>query len=100
MTSNIGTETNSTGGAPLNNNRLYNPLKSPRLPGTELARWLFDPRRFDLPAATAAHRTCVAFLHHALLGTRDDLTAIATAVEKVVANIDRLRDGTDGGGNS
>jgi dTDP-4-amino-4,6-dideoxygalactose transaminase len=75
---------------PLNGNRLYNPLLVPGLAGTEEERRRLDPRRFDLPEATAAHRTCVAFLHHALLGGEDDVAAIATAVEKVLANVDHL----------
>ncbi len=78
--------------APLNANRLYVPMKSPRLPDTLEVRELFDPRRFPLPHATAAFETCVAFLHHALLGSRQDMEAIATAIDKVVANIDQLRE--------
>jgi dTDP-4-amino-4,6-dideoxygalactose transaminase len=81
---------------PLNDNPLYVPLKSPRLPRTEQTRRLFLPSRFDLPAATAAYRSCVAFLHHALLGTTDDVRAIAEAVAKVTANVDQLRSATTG----
>lgn len=83
--------------APLNANPLYVPLKSPRLPRTEEARRLFDPRRFDLPEATAAYRTCFAFLHQALLGTADDMAAIAEAVAKVAVHIDQLRAPLSGG---
>ncbi|HEX6969468.1 MAG TPA: DegT/DnrJ/EryC1/StrS family aminotransferase [Micromonosporaceae bacterium] len=82
--------------APLNANRLYVPLKSPRLPRTEETRRLFLPARFDLPHATAAYHTCVAFLHHTLLGTAEDMKAIAEGVAKVVANIDRLRPPSEG----
>lgn len=78
--------------APLNANSLYVPLKSPRLPKSEETRRLFQPSRFDLPEATAAYHSCVAFLHHALLGTTDDVQAIGDAVAKVVDNIDLLRD--------
>lgn len=83
---------------PLNANPLYVPLKSPRLPRTEEARRLFLPSRFDLPVATAAYHSCVAFLHHALLGTEDDVRAIAEAVAKVTENLDDLR--TDAGSRS
>lgn len=85
--------------APLNANPLYVPLRSPRLPRTEETRRLFLPSRFDLPVATAAYHSCVAFLHHALLGTEDDVRAIAEAVAKVTANLDQLR-GTAGGSSS
>lgn len=81
---------------PLNHNVLYSPAKATHLPRTDEVRRLFDPTRFDLPEATAAHRTCVAFLHQALLGTPDDMAAIATAVEKVTANLDLLGDAPDG----
>ena len=77
--------------APLNANSLYVPLKSPRLPRSEKVRQQFDPGRFDLPEATAAYSSCVAVLHHALLGSKDDAAAIAAAVAKVVRNIDQLR---------
>ncbi|MEU4366917.1 DegT/DnrJ/EryC1/StrS family aminotransferase [Micromonospora chersina] len=77
--------------APLNANPLYVPLKSPRLPDSDEVRQLFHPGRFELPEATAAFHSCVALLHHSLLGTDDDMTAIVTAVDKVVANIDHLR---------
>ncbi|WP_197322290.1 DegT/DnrJ/EryC1/StrS aminotransferase family protein [Saccharomonospora sp. NB11] len=77
--------------APLNANPLYVPLKSPRLPRSEQTRRAFDPTRFDLPNATAAYHTCFAFLHHALLGSEQDVAAIAEAVRKVVDNIDQLR---------
>ncbi|MFI8929166.1 DegT/DnrJ/EryC1/StrS family aminotransferase [Streptomyces sp. NPDC053474] len=83
--------------APLNANPLYVPLKSPRTPGSDDARRGLDPARFDLPAATAAYRTCFAFLHQALLGTERDVTAIATAVEKVVTHLDQLGDGAERG---
>ncbi|MFI1012782.1 DegT/DnrJ/EryC1/StrS family aminotransferase [Streptomyces sp. NPDC020965] len=76
---------------PLNANPLYTPLKSPRLPRSAPDRQSFDPTRFELPEATAAFHTCFAFLHHALLGTGDDVAAIAEAVDKVVAHLDHLR---------
>ncbi|MFI8199446.1 DegT/DnrJ/EryC1/StrS family aminotransferase [Streptomyces sp. NPDC085942] len=82
--------------APLNANKLYGPLKSPRTPPSEAVREKLDPARFPLPAATAAFHTCFAFLHQALLATPEDVAAIATAVEKVVRNIDRLREGPEG----
>jgi dTDP-4-amino-4,6-dideoxygalactose transaminase len=84
--------------APLNANPLYVPLKSPRLPRSERLRDRFDPTQFDLTEATAAYRTCVAFLHHALLGTKADIEAIADAVAKVTANIGQLAPGARGDG--
>lgn len=83
--------------APLNDNPLYVPLKSPRLPRTEQTRRLYLPSRFDLPVATEAYHTSVAFLHHALLGTPADIEAIAEGVAKVTANLDRLRDEDEAG---
>lgn len=77
--------------APLNDNPLYVPLRSPRLPRTEETRRLFLPSRFDLPAATAGYQTCVAVLHHTLMGTATDTTAVAEAVAKVTAHLDELR---------
>lgn len=77
--------------APLNANPLYGPLKSPRMPRSAGIRRRFDPARFDLPEATAAYHSCFAFLHHPLLGTADDIAAIAAAVTKVVANVGKLQ---------
>jgi len=77
--------------APLNANPLYVPLRSPRLADSDEIRRLYLPSRFELPEATAAYRSCVALLHHSLLGTDEDTTAIVTAVDKVVAHIDQLR---------
>ncbi|MEU5272471.1 DegT/DnrJ/EryC1/StrS family aminotransferase [Streptomyces hygroscopicus] len=82
---------------PLNANPLYVPLKSPRTPRSDTVRRSLDPARFELPAATAAYRTCFAFLHQALLGTERDVEAISTAVEKVIGHLDELRDATGGG---
>lgn len=77
--------------APLNANRLYNPLASRRLPLDERSRRAFDPHRFDLPAATRAQQNSVAFGHWALLGSSKHTDAIAEAVAKVVENLDDLR---------
>ena len=85
---NIFVETLDT---PLNTNPLYVPLKSPRLPRSAVTRELFLPSRFDLPAATAAYHTCVAVLHHALLGNEADVRAIAEAVAKVTGHLDQFR---------
>ncbi|GHE70218.1 hypothetical protein GCM10018785_43400 [Streptomyces longispororuber] len=82
--------------APLNANPLYVPLKSPRTPRSDAVRRNLDPARFELPAATAAYRTCFAFLHQALLGTERDVEDIATAVRKVVGHLDELRNATEG----
>ena len=77
---------------PLNNHPLYDPLKSARLARTPEVCQQYDPKRFDLPVATQAHRNCVAFLHHALLGSKEDMMAIVAAFEKIVANIEHLNE--------
>ncbi|MDZ4859375.1 MAG: DegT/DnrJ/EryC1/StrS family aminotransferase [Candidatus Hydrogenedentes bacterium] len=50
-----------------------------------------DPTRFKLPVAEAAHRkNGLAVHHHVLLGATKDMDHIATAVAKVVKNIQEL----------
>ena len=65
---------------PLNDNLLYNPLRSSRTPSDPAARRRLDPRRFDLPNATDARATCITFPHRALLGREEDMEAIAKAI--------------------
>ena len=68
---------------PLNGNKLYNPLRSPRT-GTD-ARWRqrLDPARFSLPAAEAARQECITLPHPALLGDETTIDAIVAAFEKL-----------------
>lgn len=77
--------------APLNNNTLYKPHLSPQTACLPIARHLYDPRRFSLPNATAAHDCCVALPHWCLLGTDADLALIAEAFQKVRAAAPALR---------
>jgi dTDP-4-amino-4,6-dideoxygalactose transaminase len=65
---------------PLNDNPLYNPLRSPRIPTDPAARRRLDPRRFDLPTATNARATCITFPHRALLGGEEHMARIARAL--------------------
>jgi dTDP-4-amino-4,6-dideoxygalactose transaminase len=66
---------------PLNRNRLYNPLLSPRTPRERAAE--FDPARFSLPLASRARETCLTIPHNALLGDDSDIEDIVAAIEKV-----------------
>jgi dTDP-4-amino-4,6-dideoxygalactose transaminase len=65
---------------PLNDNPLYDPLRSPRTAPDPAARRRLDPRRFDLPNATDARATCITFPHRALLGGEEHMEAIAQAL--------------------
>ena len=78
--------------APLNQNPLYAPLRSPYCRRNAEASVELDPRRFDLPNAVDAHRHCFTFSHHILLGSEDDMHDIAEAFRKVIENLDRLSD--------
>lgn len=77
--------------APLNANPLYQPLRSPHIGKLDRAAELYDPRRFELPAAAAAARCCVTLPHWSLLGDRSDLEDITAALAKVFENRDALR---------
>lgn len=68
---------------PMNNHILYNPLRSPRAPKSPEKRKLLDPKRFKLPMATEARRTCLTFLNLVLLGNKQDMRDIAEAFKKV-----------------
>jgi L-glutamine:2-deoxy-scyllo-inosose/3-amino-2,3-dideoxy-scyllo-inosose aminotransferase len=77
---------------PLNKCELYKPHTKPRH-NLNAEYWkAIDPSRFDLPVAADAHlRSGVAIHHFALMGTKKDVQDIATAVAKVVENLDELR---------
>lgn len=66
---------------PMNANRLYDPLRSPRTRPEE--RRLLDPSRFELPAARDARRTHLTVPHRALLGAESDVADIAEALDKI-----------------
>jgi dTDP-4-amino-4,6-dideoxygalactose transaminase len=76
--------------APLNANPLYQPLRSPQIGRLAGAAELYDPRRFDLPAATSAARSCVTMPHWCLLGDRSDIEDIVHALTKVLEHRDAL----------
>jgi len=73
---------------PLNNNVLFNPLRSPRT-SKELKQKL-DPSRFNLPVASQARVECLTFPHFALLADRMAMEDIATAFAKVKENHQQL----------
>ncbi len=77
--------------APLNANPLYQPLRSPHVGRLAGAAELYDPRRFELPAATAAARCSITMPHWCLLGDRSDIEDIVEAIAKVFENRDALR---------
>lgn len=72
---------------PLNDNPLYDPRRSSRTDPDALA--VFDPTRFELPAATEARRTCLTMPHRVLLGEDGDMETIALALAKVQAHARR-----------
>lgn len=65
---------------PLNDNPLYDPLRSPRTSRDPAERRRLDPRRFDLPNSAHARATCITFPHRALLGGEEHMDAIARAL--------------------
>lgn len=70
----------------LNNNVLYNPLSSPRIPDLETSRTLYNPKRYHLPIAEKASKECLAIPHNALLGDKKDMEDIAEAFAKIKKN--------------
>ena len=70
--------------SPLNDNPLYQPLRSPlvsRLAGSSAD---YDPKRFDLPVARDAAKRCLTLPHWSLMGDRSDLEDVAEAIDKVL----------------
>lgn len=79
---------------PLNKNKLYCPLRSPRVPSTH--RELLNPERFELPVADEARRTCLTIPHNALLASPDESEVIIKAIEKIRYNfLLRTESGTE-----
>lgn len=68
---------------PLNRHPLLCPLNAPRgdMAQPEVDR--LDPRRFDLPAAEDARRTCATITHPVLLDTEIGMAQVAEALAKV-----------------
>jgi len=77
---------------PLNRCGLYKP-HTKRRHKLDREYWrAINPRRFKLPVCEDAHnKSGVAVHHHVLLGTKRDMEDIATAVAKVVKNVDQLK---------
>jgi dTDP-4-amino-4,6-dideoxygalactose transaminase len=69
--------------APLNNNVIYNPLKSSRFDFTANMRERLDPKRFHLPVASKAKRECLTLPHRVFLGGKGEVEDIAAALAKV-----------------
>lgn len=69
---------------PLNQNILYNPLRSPRT--REALKEALNPARFDLPVAARVHKDCLTFSHSVLLDDREGMEDIARAFSKVKKN--------------
>jgi L-glutamine:scyllo-inosose aminotransferase/L-glutamine:2-deoxy-scyllo-inosose/3-amino-2,3-dideoxy-scyllo-inosose aminotransferase len=69
---------------PLNQNKMFDPRRSPRRQQTLEVKHIFDPSRFFLPIATAARRQYVGIPHNALLGGTAETEDVALAVEKVI----------------
>ena len=76
--------------SPLNANRLYAPLSSPRTPKDPAVRRALDPTRFALPTAARLRNQHVAFGHWMLLGGAVHRQAVVDAFAKIVAQIDSL----------
>jgi len=76
---------------PLNANRLYVPLSSPRSSNDPAVRRSLDPKRFALATASQLRNEHVAFGHWMLLGGPAHRQAVVDAFAKVVAQMDLLQ---------
>jgi dTDP-4-amino-4,6-dideoxygalactose transaminase len=70
--------------SPLNDNPLYQPLRSPLVSRLAGSSEEYDPKRFDLPVARDAASRCLTLPHWSLMGDRTDLEDIAAALDKVL----------------
>lgn len=77
---------------PLNNCGLYRPHTKERH-RLNAAYWkAIDPSRHKVPVATDAHENSGVTIHHQLLmNSRSDMEMVASAIKKIVDNIDQLR---------
>jgi L-glutamine:scyllo-inosose aminotransferase/L-glutamine:2-deoxy-scyllo-inosose/3-amino-2,3-dideoxy-scyllo-inosose aminotransferase len=73
---------------PLNNNLLYNPLRSTRTAPSMVEE--LHPKRFSLPVARRASQECLLIHHRALLGDKEDMEDILAALMKVKKNCEVL----------
>jgi L-glutamine:2-deoxy-scyllo-inosose/3-amino-2,3-dideoxy-scyllo-inosose aminotransferase len=77
---------------PLNACSLYKPQTKSRHKITADYFKRLDPKKFPMPIATDAHVSNGVVCHHRhLMGTRQDMDDIATAVAKIVANMGELK---------
>ena len=75
---------------PLNRNRLYNPLRSPRTGDDPAWRARLDPARFSLPVAEVASQECITLPHAVLLGDDAQVDVLLSAFDKVSRLAHRL----------
>jgi dTDP-4-amino-4,6-dideoxygalactose transaminase len=68
---------------PLNRNRLYSPLRSPRTGSDDAWHRRLDPTRFSLPTADAARETCITLPHAVFLSEEEAIDSVADAFAKV-----------------
>lgn len=80
---------------PLNNCSLYVPHTKPARHRLSEAYWgEIDPKRFDLPVCERLYNEESVCLHHKILmGTKDDMELIASAIGKVFDNAEELMRG-------
>jgi len=68
---------------PLDRNPLYSPLSIPLISRVVGGGERWNPRRFKLSAAVEAWNSCIVLPHQCLLGGKQDVEAIVTAMGKV-----------------
>lgn len=76
--------------AALNRNRLYQPRSRSRFALSEAFLASVQPDRFDLPAASAFARSCVALPHRLLLAEPGEMDDVAAAFAKLIAHYAEL----------
>ncbi len=76
---------------PLDRNRLYVPLRSPRIARDDQTRGALNPARFLLPNALAARARCLLIPHYLLLDAPSGMHDIATALAKIQTHAADLR---------
>lgn len=91
LSAELGTSVNPVY-VPLNRHRLLCPWNLPPGDLDEREKTRFDLSRFSLPEAERARRTCLTFVHPALLGDAGTVEEIVRAIKKVQRLAGRLRD--------
>jgi len=79
---------------PLNNASLYVPLTKPSRHKLNDEYWKnIDPSRFTLPVCEKIYNEESVCMHHkVLMGTKDDMDLIISAIKKIYENADELKD--------